>query len=154
MNMPMYLEYMVSHWEGVRANLIETINKFRDEELDFKPFATAWSVRQIMLHIAHEEYGEFNYGIAQTLHEFPAEYNILDYPKRASIQSLLESVHAQTVEYLNNLDEGDLGRVIATPWSASHRLIEMIGHMIEHEIHHRAELSLILGMLGREGLNA
>jgi uncharacterized damage-inducible protein DinB len=30
----------------------------------------------------------------------------------------------------------------------------MIGHLIEHEIHHRGELSLILGLLGREGLNA
>ena len=30
----------------------------------------------------------------------------------------------------------------------------MIEHMIDHEIHHRGELSLILGLLGREGLNA
>jgi uncharacterized damage-inducible protein DinB len=30
----------------------------------------------------------------------------------------------------------------------------MIDHIMEHEVHHRAELSLILGKLGREGFNA
>jgi uncharacterized damage-inducible protein DinB len=30
----------------------------------------------------------------------------------------------------------------------------MLWHVVEHEIHHRGELSLILGLLGREGLDA
>jgi uncharacterized damage-inducible protein DinB len=30
----------------------------------------------------------------------------------------------------------------------------MISHLLEHEIHHRSELSLILGMLGTDGLDA
>jgi uncharacterized damage-inducible protein DinB len=29
----------------------------------------------------------------------------------------------------------------------------IIWHVLEHEIHHRGELSLILGLLGREGLD-
>jgi len=30
----------------------------------------------------------------------------------------------------------------------------MLWHTIEHEIHHRGELSLTLGLLGRAGLDA
>jgi uncharacterized damage-inducible protein DinB len=30
----------------------------------------------------------------------------------------------------------------------------MVWHVMEHEIHHRGELSLLLGMLGHEGLDA
>jgi len=30
----------------------------------------------------------------------------------------------------------------------------MLMHTLEHEIHHRGELSLILGLLGRKGLDA
>jgi uncharacterized damage-inducible protein DinB len=52
------------------------------------------------------------------------------------------------------LHEDDLRRVITTPWGVTYRLIEMLGHLIEHEIHHRAELSLIAGILGRAGLDA
>jgi uncharacterized damage-inducible protein DinB len=147
-------EYLLAHWRSVRAGLLDTIAKFRDEELDFKPFAAAWSVRQLMLHIAHEEHGEFAYGIVQTLPEFPPEYSTQAYPTLAAIDSLLESVHARTLDFLNGLKDADLDRMITTPWGATYRLIEMIDHLIEHEVHHRAELSLILGMLGREGFNA
>lgn len=150
----MDLQYLISHWEAVRAGLVDMTDKFREEELDFKPFATSWSVRQIMLHIAQEENGEFNYGITQTLQQFPSEYAIQEYPTRASIESLMAAVHSVSIEYLKTLDESDLGKVIHTPWGASYRLIEMIDHLIDHEVHHRAELSLILGMLGREGLDA
>ena len=68
----MDVAYIVAQWERVRAGLLETIDKFRDDELDFKPFATAWSLRQLMLHIAQEERGEFQYGIVQTLDAFPS----------------------------------------------------------------------------------
>src|SRR5262245_20165252 len=76
----MDVAYIVAQWERVRAGLIETIDKFRDDELDFKPFATAWSLRQLMLHIAQEERGEFQYGILQTLDAFPSEYDPQQYP--------------------------------------------------------------------------
>jgi uncharacterized damage-inducible protein DinB len=61
---------------------------------------------------------------------------------------------AEVVEYVSSLTDTDLGRVIKTPWGPQYRLVEMLDHMIEHEIHHRGELSLILGILGREGFNA
>ena len=150
----MNIEYVIMRWKTVRSGLLATIDKFRDEELDFRPFAASWSSRQIMLHIAQEEHGEFAYGIVQTLSDFPPEYNAPDYATIELIKSLLESVHAQTLDYLTTLADADLSRVISTPWGATYRQIEMIDHIIEHEIHHRAELSLILGLLGREGLDA
>ncbi len=150
----MPLSHLTSHWDAVRSALLDTIDKFRDDELDFKPFADSRSVRQLMLHIAHEENIEFNYGIAQTLIELPSEYDPKIYPTKAAIKSLLASIHAPAVEYLSKLDDAALDQVIATPWGASQPLIEMLGHIIEHEIHHRGELSLILGMLGRKGLDA
>jgi uncharacterized damage-inducible protein DinB len=150
----MDLAYLASHWANVRAGLIATIDKFGDGELDFQPFPTSWTARQIMLHVAQEENGELNLGITQTMAEFPPEYPIEDYPSRAAIQDLLASVHARSVDFLDSISDDDLKRTIATPWGASYCLVEMIGHLIEHEIHHRAELSLILGMLGRAGLDA
>ncbi len=106
-----------------------------------------------MAHIAHEEAGEFEYGITQVLPEFPTAYKLDDYATKSAVLSLLESVHANSAAYLEKLSEEDLDRVVETPWGKSHRLVEMIGHLIEHETHHRGELSLIIGILGREGLN-
>lgn len=150
----MDLDYLLTRWQNVRAGSIETIDKFQADELDFTPYPGSRSVREIMLHIAHEEYGEFAHGVAQTLNEFPPEYSPKDYSSKDDIKILLESVHRQTLDYFRERTDSDLRRVMHTPWGATYKLVEMFDHLIEHEVHHRAELSLILGILGREGFNA
>jgi uncharacterized damage-inducible protein DinB len=151
---PVNVNFFLEHWKSVRAGLLETIDKFDQTELDFKPYVGSWSVRQLILHIAQEENGEFNYGIRQVIKEFPSEYNPELYPTVEVIKSLLTSVHIQTIEYLQRLKAEDLQKEILTPWGKTYQQIEMIGHLIEHEIHHRGELSLILGLLGKQGLDA
>jgi len=148
------IQNLADRWSNVRARLLETVDKFSDSELDFRPFATSRSVRSLMLHIANEENGEFNHGLTQTLPEFPPEYDPQLYPNRAALKALLAEVHAPNQAYLAALSDADLERVIHTPWGSDTRLVEMVDHLIEHEIHHRAELSLILGILGKRGLNA
>ena len=148
------LQNLVDRWSNVRVRLLETVDKFADTELDFRPFPASWSVRSLMLHIAHEENGEFNHGLTQTLAEFPPEYDPARYPDWAALIALLAQVHAPNAAYLATLTDADLERPIHTPWGADYRLVEMVDHLIEREIHHRAELSLILGMLGKQGLNA
>jgi uncharacterized damage-inducible protein DinB len=108
----------------------------------------------MMLHIAHEEAIEYGFGISRELTEIPAEYDPSAYPTVASILEALESVHGRTCAHLANLSDEDLDQPITTPWGVRQQGIELIGHVIEHEIHHRGELSLILGLLGREGLDA
>lgn len=146
--------FIGSLWQRVRSGLVETIDKFRDEELDYRPFAASRTVREMMLHIAHEERIEFTYGIAQEVKEVPPEYDPRAHPTIESIQALLERVHERTRRHLVTLDDDALGGAITTPWGVRRRRIELIGHVLEHEIHHRGELSLVLGLLGREGLDA
>jgi uncharacterized damage-inducible protein DinB len=148
------IQNLADRWSYVRARLLDTVDKFTDSELDFRPFPSSWSVRSLMLHIAHEENGEFNHGLTQTLAEFPPEYDPALYANLAALKALLAQVHATSQAYLATLTDADLERAIHTPWGTDYRLVEMVDHLIEHEIHHRAELSLILGMLGKQGLNA
>ena len=148
------VQNLLDRWANVRARLLETVDKFADTELDFRPFPTSWSVRSLMLHIAHEENGEFNHGLTQILAEFPPECDPAHYPDRAALKALLAQVHEPNRAYLAALSDTDLERVIHTPWGGDSRLVAMVEHLLEHEIHHRAELSLILGILGKQGLNA
>jgi uncharacterized damage-inducible protein DinB len=150
----MTVDHILAHWHSVRAGLLETIDKFSDGDLDFRPFESSWTVRQLMLHIAQEERGELGYGIVQSLTEFPSEYPPAEYPTIEAIKARVAAVHATSVDYLATRREDQLAEIIQTPWGATYRLAEMIDHLIDHEIHHRAELSLILGMLGRPGLDA
>ena len=62
-------------------------------------------------------------------------------------------VHNRTIEFMSTLEIEDLNTIIDYPWDGKGSLGWIIWHVIEHEIHHRGELSLILGMLGREGID-
>jgi uncharacterized damage-inducible protein DinB len=148
------LAYLASRWQAVRSGTLATVEKFADAELDFRPFPSSRTVREIMLHLAQEERGELGLGITQTLTEFPSAYDPAEYPTVEAIKALFDAVHATTIDYLATLRDDDLRRVVETPWGASYPLIELLDHIVDHEIHHRAELSLILGMLGRTGYDA
>lgn len=150
----MSLKSLYSNWERIRDKLLETVDCFEDRELSFRPFDGSWTVRELMIHIAHEEMGEISYGIIQELSEWPSDYIPKEYETIESIKSLLSDVHSRTLDYLSTLTDGDLDRVVDAPWDASYQLGDMIGHVMEHEVHHRGELSLILGLLGREAPDA
>ena len=147
-------DLLLSNWAEVRAGLLATIDKFSDDELSSHPVPRAYSVAETMLHIANEEDGEIRFGITRELSEFPPPFDAQRYRDKPAIIGLLSDVHARTVTYLQGLNDGDLDGTVETPWDETHRQIELLWHVIEHEIHHRGELSLILGLLGRDGLDA
>ncbi len=142
-------EQIFHHWAQVRADLIETINKFNEEELAYRPFPGAWCVGQIAVHIAEcEEYWLQGVVLGKSLPDNLYPYQ--NYPHKTDIISLLDQTHAKTVALLEGLDETDLPRKV-TPEGTS--IYWIVWHVLEHEIHHRGELSLIHGLLGREGLD-
>ena len=150
----MRLQHLMSHWKGIRAGLLETVDKFNDQDLSYVPYDGAWSVGQILRNIAHEEEIEIHYGLTRQTAEFPPEYGAEDYPTVESIKALLAEVHGRTRAYLEGLDDADLDPEVEAAWGQTYRLGSMVWHVMEHEIHHRGELSLILGMLGRQGVDA
>lgn len=148
----MKLSGMFNHWEQVRADLLATIDKFGDDELTFAPFTGSWSVGKIMLHIAETEdfwlhsvvRGELDPGI---------DYKLADSPNKLAIKRALERARSRTVPLLDGLTESDLDTRYTLPNGELLTLRWIIWHVIEHEIHHRGELSLALGLLGRQGLD-
>jgi uncharacterized damage-inducible protein DinB len=145
---------IIQLWSRIRQGLIDTIKSFSGEELNYVPFEGSYSVRQIILHIAQEEYGEIQYGITRKIGEFPPQFRPDEYPTIGSAIALLASVHEETCKCLESLNHEELADEIEVQWGETRPLIDFVVHVMEHEIHHRGELSLILGLLGREGLDA
>lgn len=141
---------ILRNWKRIRTKLLQTVDCFEEQDLAFHPRSGMWTVRELMIHIAHEEMGEVGYGIIRKLEEWPPDYDPSDYETINSIKGLLSEVHARTLDYLAALTDADLGRTVKAPWNEEYLLGDMIGHIIEHEVHHRGELSLILGLLGRD----
>lgn len=150
----MTVSLLISNWTRIRSKLVETIDCFDEQDLDFRPADGHWTVRELMLHIAEEEKGEVSYGVIQELGEWPGSYDPADYPTIASIKALLSDVHSRTQAYLQTITSKDLKQTVHAPWDEHYVLGDMLGHVVEHEVHHRGELSLILGLLGREAPDA
>ncbi|MFZ0534105.1 MAG: DinB family protein [Anaerolineales bacterium] len=141
-----------SHWEQVRADLVATIDMFNEDELTFVPFKGSWSAGQIMLHIADCENYWLHWVVRQEIEQWKY-YDFTDHPTKPAIEDVLEGTRKKTIAFLDSLDECDLDTVYKTPEGQAFTLRWIIWHVLEHEIHHRGELSLALGLLGRNGLD-
>lgn len=141
------------HWDLVREGLIETINRFEEAELAYMPYPNSWSVGEIILHIASAENGWFQYVVQRRYSLWPKDFMFKDYPSKRRLITILDEVHRETKELLEKLSEKELEKTIVFPWDGSANLGWIVMHVLEHEIHHRGELSMILGILGREGLD-
>ena len=141
---------LFAHWAEVRKGLYQALDKLTGAELDFVPRQGLWSLGTVARHIANAEEGWFRYVVTRELPQWPGEYTAEAYSTVASIKSLLAEVHARTEAYLTGVDIADLDRVLELPWSEQLSLRQIIWHVLEHEIHHRGEIYLMLGLMGLE----
>ena len=148
----MKLMELFEHWTEVRSGLVRAAQLFRPDELSYSPFPGARSVAETLLHIANAEEGWFRYAVTKERAEWPEAPAAKDYPSPEAVLSLLSTVHGETLAYLAPLDADEFHHTVRTPWGEELALGQVIWHVIDHEIHHRGELSLILGLLGRDGL--
>ena len=137
------------HWDEVREGLYQALSKLTDAQLGFVPREGLWSLGKVARHIAHAEEGWFRYVVTRELHQWP-EYTVENYPTVESIKALLSEVHTRTEDYLMTLDIAALDRILDVPWDRRLSLGWIIWHVLEHEIHHRGEIFLMLGLLGLE----
>jgi len=145
---------VLKKWAEVRAGLIATIEKFAGHELAYRPFPDAYSVVETILHIAHEEEIEAGYGLTRRLSQLPPAYDPLHYPSKGLLLDLLAESHSHTLTYVQTLSDEDFEAPVELAWGQTSPRSDVLLHVLEHEIHHRAELSLMLGLLGRQGLDA
>ena len=148
----MKLNDLFAHWDQIHKDTIKVLDKFSDDELTNVVYEGGMTVGQIALHIADAEEGWFRLIVTKERDDWPSDYTLERYSTKTEIQSLLADVHNKTMSYLATLTVDDLDRLMDSPWG-QFSLRFIIWHVIEHEIHHRGELSLILGFLGREGLD-
>ena len=64
-----------------------------------------------------------------------------------NVVAFLERMHRETVEILSILSDEDLQKKCVTPGGAAITVWKWLRAMVEHEIHHRGQLYLYLGML-------
>jgi len=146
------LNELFSHWDEIHKGTLYLIDCFTEEEISHRLFDGGWSLGEIALHIANAEEGWFRVVAAKKDDDWPANHTLENYPSWDAIHNLLKETHQKTMAYLRTMTINDLDMVVDSKWG-EFSLQFIVWHVIEHEVHHRGELSIILGTLGRGGLN-
>lgn len=139
---------LFKHWNEVRSGLIAALDKINDEQLNFTPRPGLWSLRETVVHIAGTEEGWLRCYTANRWHENPPK--AVDYPTIESLKILLAKEHAVTEAQFSVNIEATLEQVCLLPWGSKVSMEWAVWHVIEHEIHHRGEIYLMLGLMGTE----
>jgi len=145
----MSADELLKHWRTVRRGLFLALDQVGDEQLAFVPREGMWSLGTVARHIANTEEGWFRYVATREMDEWPPF--VEEEPATVeSIKSLLAEAHDRTEAYFGTLDEADLDGAISAPWGETLTLRWILWHVLEHEIHHRGEIFLMLGLMGME----
>ena len=104
---------------------------------------------KVARHIAEAEEGWLRFVVMGERAEWPV-FRDEHSPSTESVKALLGTVHSRTWSSLESTDVGELDRTIAAPWGEALTLDWITWHVLEHEIHHRGEIYLMLGLLGMQ----
>ncbi len=146
--------FLLKHWAAVREDLLLTLESFEDPDLVFVPVKNGWPVGRIMLHISSAANYWLHSGILSPINVYQQGRAVLEnYPTLDAIRRYLEEEHTRTMRLLEEFDLANWEKSYQFPDGYFYKPSWIFWHVLEHEIHHRGELSLILGLLGHEGLN-
>jgi uncharacterized damage-inducible protein DinB len=149
----MQYQTLLDHWNEVRAGLYQAMGQLRDDQLSFTPQPGLWTLHQRLCHIATAEEGWFRYMALREISGWDeADFMPADYPSLSALRDLLERVHARTDAMFAAQPDlsSTMQRAISLPWGGETTMEWVTWHVIEHEIHHRGEIYLMLGLLGIE----
>jgi uncharacterized damage-inducible protein DinB len=153
---PTTLDEIYENWAGYNKRLVDCIAPLTNEQLLLQPAPRMWPLTQVVQHIVSVRAGWFS-GTLQEADKLMEEYMLWgqpDSPKRTTA----ELVHGlnETWRFIESClkrwspedgaetfpDEAEDGEVyqVSRGW--------VIYHVLEHDLHHGSEISLILGMHG------
>ena len=141
-------QFVFQRWQEVRGGLVSALDLLQDSQLGFSPRPGLWSLRETVVHIAGTEEGWLRWYTANRWHAGFAEANL--FPSKESLKDLLAEVHARTLSQFSADPTGLLAQECQLPWGVQVRMEWAVWHVLEHEIHHRGEIYLMLGLLGME----
>jgi len=147
----MNAQELFAHWRDVRQGLNQALDQLQNEQLAFRPREGLWSLRETVCHIAGTENSWFRCYVTRELSSWEeADFNPADYLGVEELKTLLAEVHARIEAMYAQDGDRKLKEMVTLPWGPQVEHEWVAWHVLEHEIHHRGEIYLMLGLLGME----
>jgi uncharacterized damage-inducible protein DinB len=138
-----YIEYL----QSVRSRTSRVVAVIPPADLEFRPRAGMFSAGDIVRHIAATERYLFVENALGRPSSYPGHGTELADGYDAVVH-YLDRKHAESIDLLSDLSDADLHGRCTTLAGAEISVWKWLRAMIEHEIHHRGQLYVLLALLG------
>ena len=157
---PSTLEVIYENWRGYNEKLRRCLAPLTPEQLALQPAPHMWPLGQVVQHIISVRAGWFS-GTLQDEDVRMNEYMLWgqrDSPDRSADELVrgLEETWAFIEARLQRWTPADCAQTFPDEWEGQVYQVSrswVIYHVLEHDLHHGSEASLILGMNGLPGLD-
>jgi uncharacterized damage-inducible protein DinB len=152
------LDVIYKNWKIYHEKLRDCIAPLTDQQLSVQPAARMWPLEQIVQHIISVRAGWFS-GTLQENDEAMSEYmswGQRNSPSRSAIELThgLDETWAFIEACLQRWTPDDCAKTFPDEWGGQKYDVSrswVMYHVMEHDLHHGGEVSLILGMNGLQG---
>ncbi|MCE5260280.1 MAG: DinB family protein [Chloroflexi bacterium] len=143
---------LLKQWDDVLKNLYAALDLLRDDQLAFTAHEGLWSLGQTACHIAGTEEDFLRHRCYGRWGGEECDYQLKDYPSVSALKNLLADVHARTTADFSAVEDlaARLEQPAVMPWGPTVTWRWAVWHVLEHTIHHRGEIFLMLGLQGME----
>jgi uncharacterized damage-inducible protein DinB len=137
----------VGYFEGVRNRTKRVVACIPPAQLEWSHREGAFSLGDLVRHLAATERWMFAENVQCKPSRYPGHGRELADGYEA-VMAYLDAMHAESVEIFRGLSADDLARRCATPAGTEIAVWKWLRAMVEHEVHHRGQIYLMLNMLG------
>ena len=141
------IETFLPYYRNIRRRTLRVAECIPQDRFDWAYRDDKFSFADILRHLGAIE----RYMFAENVCGRPSRYpghgpQLADGP--AAVMSFLARMHEESIEIFSSLDDSRLGEKCTTPAGIPITIWKWLRAMVEHEIHHRGQIYLYLGMLG------
>lgn len=141
------IQPFLKYFSGIRERTMRVARSVPPDKINWSCAPGKFTLGDLLRHLAVTE----RYMWAETVQCRPSRY--ISHGKDLgegldAIIALMEKLHAESMEIFSRLSDAELQRKCLTPAGVEIPAAKWLRAMVEHEIHHRGQIFMYLGILG------
>lgn len=141
------IEPFLDYYGRIRERTRRVVALIPPERMEWAPREGAFSLGDLVRHLAAIERWMFAENVSGRPSRYPGHGRELA-DGRDAVLAYFDGMHEEAMEVFRALTPEMLAARCTTPGGASMPAWKWLRAMVEHEIHHRGQIYLMLGMIG------
>lgn len=137
----------LQYYGGIRGRTQRVVELIPDDRFEWRYSEERFSLGDLVRHLAALERYMFAETVAGRQSTYPGHGRELA-DGAVAVRAYLREKHEESVEIFRSLSDEDLDDSCVTPAGARITRWKWLRAMVEHEVHHRGQIYLMLGMTG------